>query len=558
MVKSALQRFINILSVGIFLLGCIGIIVSLIDATFTPIQFLMALCFSLISLSLFLINANRTRYRNYISILVGLCSLVACFEFFYLGNLLFNDPIINLATFKLGAGSMEYYIVLCLIVSISALVFPPKLKLVGYSGSFIFFCSAFTLISYLIDLNNGHTINLELNYLNESFVNYPWWRLENFSWYTNIGFLIIGSAIISLHRIQMIISKSNSSPQQFGWFYMQVIPIIFILFLIDLILPEEFYVSGGYAIVVVSSLLIRGKSHAIWLSIICSLLIIFPFLLSDYSPVKISHILNHLLAMIMIWISAFFSIQVKKENQRLFEANKLTRRMNFILKNKNKELEQLMYMVSHDLKEPLQTVINFTSLIQDEIGEKENHNVALFLSFINKSTDRMNLMVKSILDYSILGSKRKIDTVDCNVLMNDIQNDLYAKIKESNALITVNNLPILRACEIELHSLFSNIISNAIKYQNKEINPEINVSASLNNEIWEFSIEDNGIGILPEHTDRIFNIFQRLHFDDTIEGTGIGLTECRKIVHLHNGTIWVNSKFNEGSVFYFTIPNSKL
>ena len=224
------------------------------------------------------------------------------------------------------------------------------------------------------------------------------------------------------------------------------------------------------------------------------------------------------------------------------------------LELKNKELEQFAYVASHDLQEPLRTVMGFVQLLkrnyQDKFDEKANKH----LQFISEATIRMSQLIKALLDYSRIGRNRELSEVDCNVLVRQILEDLAAQFTDTQAECLIHPLPILPGFEVELRVLFQNLISNAIKFRQKEIRPHIEISAIRKEEYWEFCVSDNGIGIEDRHKEKIFVIFQRLHARDTYEGTGIGLAHCQKIVDLHGGKIWVESQPGIGSQFFFTIP----
>ena len=222
----------------------------------------------------------------------------------------------------------------------------------------------------------------------------------------------------------------------------------------------------------------------------------------------------------------------------------------------NDELEQFAYITSHDLQEPLRTLISFSSLIQEEFKGKLNDDADMYLGFILQASRRMQELVKGLLDYSRIGKERELESVDCNEILNGVLFDLTATITQTNASITVQNLPKLKASPIELRQLFQNLISNAIKFRNKEVSPIITISVVQIKGKWLFSLKDNGIGIDETEQEKIFVIFKRLHNRNEYEGTGIGLSHCKKIVELHGGTIWVDSKLGQGSVFNFTLESN--
>ena len=220
----------------------------------------------------------------------------------------------------------------------------------------------------------------------------------------------------------------------------------------------------------------------------------------------------------------------------------------------NKELEQFSYVASHDLQEPLRTVSGFTELLSKKYGDSLDKEGKLYIDYISQASVRMSELVKALLDYSRIGRAKKLKQVDCNQLIEAIKSDLSVRLAETNAKIEACKLPLVKGYETELRLLFQNLISNAIKFSRPDIDPIIKVSAEKEANYWKFSVLDNGIGIEPEHQQRIFRIFQRLHNKNKYEGTGIGLAHCYKIIDLHDGKIWVESEPNVGSNFQFTIP----
>ncbi len=218
------------------------------------------------------------------------------------------------------------------------------------------------------------------------------------------------------------------------------------------------------------------------------------------------------------------------------------------------ELEQFSYVSNHDLQEPLRTLSQFTQLFNEKYAGKLDEEGNKYVDFISKSALRMKALVTDLLEYSLLGKESVKTTVDCNMIVETVLNDLDESIKRSNARITVQELPVFTGYVTEIRQLFQNLIGNAIKYQKQDNCPEIDISAESRDKEWLFSIKDNGIGIDQKHYEKIFIIFQRLHNRNEYDGTGIGLANCRKVVGLHGGKIWVVSTPGEGSTFMFTIP----
>ena len=253
-------------------------------------------------------------------------------------------------------------------------------------------------------------------------------------------------------------------------------------------------------------------------------------------------------------IKEFMSIQLditkRKEAEELL-ASKYVK----TLEQKNQELEQYSYIASHDLQEPLRTITSFSDILFNEYNDKLDDNAKQIFSFIKQATGRMSSLIKNLLDYSRIGYQEELTKIDSNQLLKDISSDLSALISQTNTVIEINELPIINGYPTVLRLLFQNLLTNAIKFTEKGVDPIIKINAIKKKEFWEFSIKDNGIGIKKEYQNKIFAIFQRLHLKEEYEGTGIGLAHCKKIVSLHGGEIWVKSTYGKGSTFYFTISN---
>ncbi len=219
----------------------------------------------------------------------------------------------------------------------------------------------------------------------------------------------------------------------------------------------------------------------------------------------------------------------------------------------NKELEQFAYISSHDLQEPLRTVVNYTALINRKYKGQLDANIDEYLTYIVSATERMQMLIKGLLEYSKIGKERALEDVNGNALLQNVLNDLSVAINDSNAKLEMSELPEVKGYS-ELIYVFQNLISNAIKFRKKEEQLRITVKVEDKAKYWLFSVADNGIGIEEQYYDKIFAIFQRLHPQNEYEGTGIGLAHTKKIVELHGGKIWVQSKIGKGSTFYFTIP----
>ena len=223
------------------------------------------------------------------------------------------------------------------------------------------------------------------------------------------------------------------------------------------------------------------------------------------------------------------------------------------LRKHNKELEQFAYVASHDLQEPLRTVSNYMEAFEEDYLPLLDDKARQYLQSVNKATQRMSDLIKSLLAFSRLGHNKVLVNIDVNKLISEVIADLATMIKKSCAVINVADMPVLNLYETEMRQVFQNLISNAIKFTKKDTKPEIAISAEKINDSFRFSIRDNGIGIDSKSFDRVFDIFQRLDTIEKYEGSGIGLANCKKIVQLHQGEIWIESIPEQGATFYFTI-----
>ena len=240
------------------------------------------------------------------------------------------------------------------------------------------------------------------------------------------------------------------------------------------------------------------------------------------------------------------------------EEKKKVEIINNDLSSANTELEQFAYIASHDLQEPLRTIANFVGLIDKKYSGKTDEDTDQYLKFIVTATSKMQDLIKHLLDFSRVGKNMSFVPVDCNKVLKAVILEMDTSVKESNAIITSALLPVVMGNEIELKRLFQNLISNAIKFRKKEVNLKIEITVEEKDTEYIFAVKDNGIGIEEQFIHKLFVIFQRLHNETEYPGTGIGLATCKKIVTLHGGKIWVNSKLGEGSTFYFTIPKRDL
>jgi len=227
------------------------------------------------------------------------------------------------------------------------------------------------------------------------------------------------------------------------------------------------------------------------------------------------------------------------------------KQLNQELKRSNNELEQFAYIVSHDLREPLRAISGFMGLLKDKYKDKLDAKANEYINYATKGVVRMDELLASLLEYSRVHTQRQAQVaVSAKEALNAAIANLHRSIVENDAVVTSDELPIVKADPGQLAQLFQNLIQNAIKFKSEE-KPQIHIGCRKDDGSWLFSVKDNGIGIAKQHFERIFNIFHRLG-SDRYPGSGIGLSICKKIVERHGGRIWVESESGKGSTFYFS------
>ena len=224
------------------------------------------------------------------------------------------------------------------------------------------------------------------------------------------------------------------------------------------------------------------------------------------------------------------------------------------LKQSNEELEQFAYAASHDLQEPLRTVSSYLTLLERRYGEELDGDATEFIEFAVDGADRMRNMIQALLAYSRVDTRgSSFEPVGVAELFERVTDDLSIKIAETDGTVSIpSTAATVRGDPSQLAQLFQNLIDNGIKYNTGQ--PVVEVSVRHHDGMVSFEVTDNGIGIEPDQLDGIFEVFQRLHTREEFDGTGIGLSICRKIVDRHGGDIEVQSQPGEGSTFTITLP----
>lgn len=237
-------------------------------------------------------------------------------------------------------------------------------------------------------------------------------------------------------------------------------------------------------------------------------------------------------------------------------AEKVIRETSEELERKNSELEQFTYIASHDLQEPIRTMMGLIDLFLDQHGDKLNEEEREYFKMMKGSNHRAQELIIDLMDYSQLGNEKVAKPVDLNQVLKAVMDDLNALITSTEAMIRSDDLPTVIGHETELRLLIQNLIGNALKFRKPRVAPSIDLRAHDHNDGkgWLITVHDNGIGMEEKDLRKVFVIFKRLHDRSQYPGTGIGLAHCKKIVELHGGKIWVESVFGLGSTFSFTLP----
>jgi len=239
---------------------------------------------------------------------------------------------------------------------------------------------------------------------------------------------------------------------------------------------------------------------------------------------------------------------IDNQTKEIIEMNKQKESLLDELAHQNQELSDYAHMVSHDLKSPLRSIDALTAWLKedykDQLGDDGNKSINL----IRNNVEKMDTLINGILEYSTIG-KNRIDVydVDTNALIDDILDIIQVP---AHIEITKSDLPIIKGDKYRLQQLFQNLIGNAISYNDKE-NGKVEIGVADKTNFWEFYVKDNGKGIEDLYFEKIFKTFEKLENNEN--STGIGLSIVKKIVDLYGGKIWLTSKLNEGTTFYFTL-----
>ena len=233
------------------------------------------------------------------------------------------------------------------------------------------------------------------------------------------------------------------------------------------------------------------------------------------------------------------------------EAEKLSNKLAELKKEQN----HFTYIVSHDLQAPLRLVTGFLEILERKYADKLDQAAKQYIDFAVKGAVKMKGLITDLVEYSRLDAVADdFDEVDLNTIVQETLGVFSQVIEETGALVTIDQLPVIKASRVQMGKLFQHLFGNALKYRGTAV-PEVKINARLENDFWLIGIHDNGLGIEEAYFEKIFIVFRKLHNDEAkYPGTGIGLAVCKKIVEQHGGSIRVESEPGKGSTFYFTVP----
>jgi light-regulated signal transduction histidine kinase (bacteriophytochrome) len=226
------------------------------------------------------------------------------------------------------------------------------------------------------------------------------------------------------------------------------------------------------------------------------------------------------------------------------------------LQRSNQDLQQFAHVASHDLKEPIRKIKTFTGRLEQHLNGKLDDSATRFVERIHVATDRMFTMIDGVLAYSTINAApQKPELVNLNEVIKNIENDLEVTLQKTKGTIRYQDLPTLEGATVLLYQLFYNLINNSIKFAKTDVPPDITLSSETDSDGFaHITLSDNGIGFRPDHAEIIFETFTRLNPKDDYEGTGLGLSLCKKIAERHGGNIIAIGNLDKGATFIITLP----
>jgi signal transduction histidine kinase len=347
---------------------------------------------------------------------------------------------------------------------------------------------------------------------------------------------------------------------------------LFVLSFLLLAFGRGFGAEFGFllAIMLITIFIKKIKFQVLWFLIIVAIMIGIHIIQLKYEPFLIENLNPNSFFFMLIsccfglfYVARFFINEnssllneLKSNNEILIKTKDQVLNQNEELKTANAELESLSYATSHDLKTPLQNILNFTRLSREKIDEEPSAKIDKYLSISEENAAHMNKTIDSLLGHTRI---HKINTVkeliDVKKSVEEVIIVLQERIKERNIEINTKEIPLIKTDGHKLKMLLQNLLDNAIKYNDKEI-IKIDIYSSIIEDEFNIHVKDNGIGIKEDQQHKIFDMFTRLHLQDKYQGSGIGLSTVKRLIQQMNGKIKVKSKLGVGSEFILSFPKA--
>lgn len=520
-------------------------LITQILPSFTPMQFNTALCFAGIGLYLLISRTQFSRNFVWLPIAVSLIGLLTLCEYIFnlqipLDNL-FIDSTNETGTSHLGR--MAPNTALCFFLSgISIVViefFSTKhAQIGGLMGTLILALGATAFTGYLVGFESS----------------YAWGNLTKMAIHTSFGFILMGMSLGFFSQWKFEERGFEFQSENIALSY--IVGLAVIILFIDISLPRGVAAGILYVLVLLVAYFTISTKPLKYIFVLTLCFVLIGYLFSSYLTDEWMVLTNRFLTVVALTVTYFLLRKIKRSELFLVESNfvldkNVAERTKEIMK-RNKELEQLTYISSHDLKEPVRITNSYAELLRetnesnlDDLGKK-------CLDTITASAKRIQSLIDGFFEISQLGKRSKLETVSTKELFEES----IQQFSESEIEIHLKseNFPKANIYLEEFKFLIRELVQNAITFRKKDQLPRLVISGNAKGQLFEYRFTDNGIGIPQKYYERIFHIFQRLHYSSVYQGNGIGLAKAQKIVDLHGGQITVESVENEGSTFIFTIP----
>jgi signal transduction histidine kinase len=266
--------------------------------------------------------------------------------------------------------------------------------------------------------------------------------------------------------------------------------------------------------------------------------------------------LTLLFSLLGISIGGFFLLRINREMLGRVKAELQLKLKKHRLEQYTRELEQIAYISAHDLKEPLRSIASYSELMVKYAGDSDKERLEAYSSVLIAKVKRMSEIIDALQDFiSITSNGTEFVTVSTQAALDNVQRRYGEVIRQTQAVIKGDRLPAVKGIPVQVEQLFENLIDNAIKFRRSSESPVIEIQVKETDQMWQFSVKDNGIGIEDKYFHKLFRVFNTLH-PEKYQGTGIGLAKCKKIVECHEGTIWLESRPEEGATVTFTLPKA--